>query len=183
MNIIKTKFKDVFLIEPVKFLDHRGFFMESYNQEKYSQLGMKDIFVQDNHSLSMSKGILRGLHCQLSPKAQTKLVRVTKGMIHDVLVDIRKKSPTYKQWQIFELSKENNKQLYIPKGFLHGFVTLTDEVEVQYKVDEFYSADHEIGVIWNDSTLNIDWGIKNPILSDKDAKFRNFKTIEEEFNF
>ena len=133
--------------------------------------GIEVKFVQDNQSFSASKGTLRGLHYQLNPKAQTKLVRCTKGSIFDVAVDIRKGSPTYGKWFGIELSAENKKQLLVPKGFAHAFMTLTDDVEVQYKVDEIYSPENDRGIIWNDPAIGIEWPIDiTPILSEKDEK-------------
>ncbi|WP_440602875.1 dTDP-4-dehydrorhamnose 3,5-epimerase [Bacillus sp. GB_SG_008] len=170
MNLIKTKFEDAFLIVPKVFGDHRGFFMESYNQELFKKNGIDVVFIQDNHSLSQQAGTLRGLHYQLSPKAQTKLVRVTRGAIYDVIVDIRKGSPTYGQWQGFILTAENKHQLLVPKGFAHGFCTLVENTEVQYKVDELYSPEHDQGILWNDPSLGIDWPVNEPILSGKDEK-------------
>ena len=168
MKKIETKLKDAYVLEPTVFGDHRGFFMESYNQETFKQLGIEIDFIQDNHSLSETPGTLRGLHYQLEPKAQTKLVRVTRGAIYDVIVDIRKGSPTYGRWQGFILSAENKRQLLVPKGFAHGFCTITPNTEVQYKVDELYSPEHDAGILWNDPALNIDWPMNDMILSDKD---------------
>jgi dTDP-4-dehydrorhamnose 3,5-epimerase len=179
MNIIETKFTDALLIEPKVFGDHRGFFVESYNQELYQKNGIDMTFIQDNHSLSQQAGTLRGMHYQLSPKAQTKLVRVTSGAIYDVIVDLRKSSPTYGQWQGFILSAENKRQLLVPKGFAHGFCTITEDTEVQYKVDELYSPKHDRGIAWDDPALNIDWPATNPILSEKD---KNHPTLEEAEN-
>lgn len=170
MNIVKTQIEDVLIIEPKIFGDHRGWFMETYSKEKFEVLGISVDFVQDNHSLSASKGTLRGLHFQLNPKAQTKLIRCTKGKILDVAVDIREGSPTYKKWVAVELTEENKKQLLVPKGFAHGFITLTDNVEVQYKVDEYYSPENDRSIRFDDPEINVEWGIDNPILSDKDLK-------------
>jgi dTDP-4-dehydrorhamnose 3,5-epimerase len=170
MQIIQTKIPDVLLIETQAFGDHRGFFMESYNSQKFAQNGIEVAFVQDNHSLSVEAGVIRGLHYQLNPKAQTKLVRVAAGAIYDVVVDIRKSSPTFGQWEGFILSSSNKRQLLVPKGFAHGFCTLVPNTEVLYKVDEYYSPAHDRGVLWNDSSLNIDWPTLKPILSDKDQK-------------
>ena len=139
MNIIKTKFEDAVLIEAKVFGDHRGFFTESYNKEMFKQNGIDIEFIQDNHSLSQQAGTLRGMHYQLNDKAQTKLVRVTRGAIYDVILDIRKSSPTYGEWQGFILSADNKRQLLVPKGFAHGFCTIVENTEVQYKVDELYS--------------------------------------------
>lgn len=170
MNIIKTKFEDAILIEPKVFGDHRGFFTESYNKEMFQQNGIDMDFIQDNHSLSQQPGTLRGMHYQLNDRAQTKLVRVTRGAIYDVIVDIQKGSPTYGEWQGFILSADNKRQLLVPKGFAHGFCTIVENTEVQYKVDELYSPEHDRGIAWNDPALNIDWPFNNPVLSDKDTK-------------
>lgn len=167
MKIENTELKDAFIITPDVFGDSRGWFMETYSKAKLAEI--TDIeFVQDNQSYSSQKGIVRGLHCQTNPHCQTKLIRCTKGEIYDVIVDIRKGSPTYKKWIKVLLSEENKKQLFIPKGFLHGFMTLTDDVEVQYKVDDFYSKECDRSVKFNDPEFGVDWGIDNPILSDKD---------------
>ena len=165
---------DVILVEPKVFGDERGFFLESYKKTDFVSAGIDVEFVQDNHSLSQ-KGVVRGLHYQLPPKAQGKLVRVIKGAILDVAVDIRKDSPTFKQWIAEELSEDNNKMLYIPSGFAHGFLTLTDEVHLLYKCTDEYSADHDAGIRWNDPELNISWGISDPIVSEKDKKLPLFK--------
>ena len=138
MNLIKTEIEGVYIIEPRVFGDNRGWFMESYSKRMFEELGFDFKFIQDNHSYSALKGTLRGLHFQNNPMAQTKLVRCTRGKILDVAVDLRKGSPTYKKWVTVELSAENKRLFLIPKGFAHGFVTLTDDVEVQYKVDEYY---------------------------------------------
>lgn len=183
MNLIKTKFVDAFLIEPKVFGDYRGFFMESYNQEVFEMNGIKNTFIQDNHSLSQQAGTLRGLHYQLSPKAQTKLLRVTRGAMYDVIVDIRKGSPTYGQWQGFILTAENKRQLLVPKGFAHGFCTLVENTEVQYKVDELYSPEHDRGISWNDPSLDIDWPFANPILSEKDGKHPVLAEAENNFEW
>lgn len=181
MNIIKTKLEDVFIIEPNVFGDHRGWFVETYSYAKLVENGIDISFVQDNHSFSSEKGTLRGLHFQMNPKAQTKLIRCTKGEILDVVVDIRKGSPTFKKWIAVELTEYNKKQLFIPKGFAHGFLTLTDNVEVQYKVDEYYSPANDRSIRFDDPQIGVDWGIENPILSDKDLKAPLFK--DSDFNF
>ncbi|WP_094549331.1 dTDP-4-dehydrorhamnose 3,5-epimerase [Petroclostridium xylanilyticum] len=183
MRIIKTKLEGVYIIEPKVFGDHRGWFMESYSKIKFKKNGIDIDFVQDNHSLSAKKGTIRGLHFQINPIAQTKLVRCTKGRILDVAVDIRKGSPTYKQWISVELSEENKKQLLIPKGFAHGFLTLTDNVEVQYKVDEYYSQEHDRSIRYDDPDIGIDWGIDNPILSEKDLKAPLLKDSDHNFEY
>lgn len=183
MNIIKTDIEDVIIIEPKVFGDHRGWFTETYSKEKFKELGIDIDFIQDNHSLSAQKGTLRGLHFQLNPKAQTKLVRCTKGKILDVAVDIREGSPTYKKWIAVELSEENKKQLLVPKGFAHGFITLTDNVEVQYKVDEYYSPENDRSIRFDDPDISIDWGIDNPILSEKDLNAPMLSESDSNFKY
>lgn len=170
MEFIKTKLDGAYIIKPRVFGDSRGFFLESYSKKKFEEAGITADFVQDNHSLSKEKGVLRGLHFQLPPFTQTKLIRVTRGKVYDVIVDLRKDSPTFKAWQGFELSAGNFEMLLIPKGFAHGFATLEENTEFMYKVDEFYAPDNEGGIIWNDKDLAIDWPVENPILSDKDQK-------------
>lgn len=182
MKIIKTEIEDVLKIEPKVFGDHRGWFTETYSKTKFQKLGIDIKFVQDNHSMSAQKGTLRGLHFQINPKAQTKLVRCTKGKILDVAVDLRKGSSTYKQWVGVELSEENKKQLLIPKGFAHGFLTLTDNVEVQYKVDEYYAPECDRSIRFDDPEIGVDWGIEDPILSDKDLKAPLLKDSDVDFS-
>ncbi|WP_269920191.1 dTDP-4-dehydrorhamnose 3,5-epimerase [Caldifermentibacillus hisashii] len=182
MKFIKTNLEGVIIIEPKVFGDHRGWFMETYNESEFQENGMDINFVQDNQSFSAAKGTLRGLHYQLNPKAQTKLVRCTKGAIYDVAVDIRKGSPTFGKWFGIELTAENKKQLLIPKGFAHGFMTLTEDVEVQYKVDEFYAPECDRGIIWNDPQIGIEWPMEvKPILSEKDEKAPLLKDAENNF--
>lgn len=169
MKLIETALKDVFLIEPKIFEDERGFFMESFNQVIFERaIGREVKFVQDNHSKS-GKGVLRGLHYQ-THNTQGKLVRVTSGKVLDVVVDLRKTSPTFKQWQSFELSSENKKQLWVPEGFAHGFLTLTDNVEFLYKTTDYYTPQYEVSILWNDPELSIDWQllVSNIIVSKKD---------------
>ncbi|XID96185.1 dTDP-4-dehydrorhamnose 3,5-epimerase [Paenibacillaceae bacterium WGS1546] len=166
---MKSKLSGALLIEPDVFEDARGYFMESYQTERYAALGIPNVFVQDNHSLSKEAGVLRGLHYQLHPQAQSKLVRVTAGAVYDVVVDIRSGSPTFGQWEGFELSERNKKQLFVPAGFAHGFCTLESNTEVQYKVDRLYSREHDRGIRWDDPKLAIGWPTRTPILSEKDA--------------
>lgn len=168
MKVTPTALPGVMVIEPKVFGDHRGWFTETYSAAKLSAEGIDTVFVQDNQSFSAQKGTLRGLHFQNNPKAQTKLVRCTKGKILDVAVDIRKGSPNYRKWVAVELTAENFLQLYIPKGFAHAFVTLTDDVEVQYKVDEYYAPDCDRGIRYNDPDIGVDWGDLEPVLSGKD---------------
>lgn len=143
--------------------------MESYNKQTFVNMEIDCTFIQDNHSFSAETGVLRGLHYQLNPKAQSKLVRVTSGAVYDVIVDIRKGSPNYGQWQGFILSAYNKRQLFVPQGFAHGFCTLVPHCEVMYKVDEYYSPDHDRGIAWNDPALGIDWPTTRPIVSQKDG--------------
>jgi dTDP-4-dehydrorhamnose 3,5-epimerase len=183
VKLIKTIFEDAFLLEPKVFGDHRGFFMESYNEKLFSELGLEFDFIQDNHSLSVEAGTLRGLHYQLNPYAQTKLVRVVRGAIYDVIVDIRKGSPTYGQWQGFILTEENKQQILVPRGFAHGFCTLVKNTEVIYKVDNYYSAEHDRGIQWNDPQLNINWPVANPILSGKDTSHPTLVDADNKFEY
>ena len=183
MNIIKTDIEDVLIIEPRVFGDHRGWFTETYSKEKFREFGIDIDFIQDNHSLSAQKGTLRGLHFQLNPKAQTKLVRCTKGKILDVAVDIRDGSPTYKKWVAVELTEDNRKQLLIPKGFAHGFLTLTDDVEVQYKVDKYYSPENDRSIRYDDPEIGVAWGIEDPILSEKDLNAPLLKDCSINFKY
>lgn len=169
MNVIKTDVLDVYILEPKVFGDNRGWFMESWSKKKMEDAGLFYDFIQDNHSYSAQKGVLRGLHFQKGEDAQAKLVRCAKGAVLDVAVDMREGSPTYKKWVAVELSAENKRQLLIPRGFLHGFVTLTDEVEFLYKADNLYAPAADRGIRWNDPEIGVDWGIENPILSEKDA--------------
>lgn len=181
MKIDKTKLEGVLIITPNVFGDHRGWFSETYNKEKFNASGIHYDFIQDNHSLSSQMGTLRGIHFQQNPKAQTKLVRCTRGKILDVAVDLRKDSPTYKEWVAVELSQDNHKQLLVPKGFGHAFFTLTNDVEVQYKVDELYSPENDRSIRWNDPELNIEWPEITPVLSEKDEKAPLLK--DSDFNF
>ena len=169
MLVEPTELPDVKILTPRRFGDARGWFSETWNAARMAEAGLDLPWVQDNHSLSAAKGTLRGLHFQSPPRAQDKLVRCTAGAILDVAVDIRTGSPGYGKWVGVELSAENGRQLFVPKGFLHGFLTLTDAAEVQYKCTDFYSPDHDGAVRWDDPALGIDWGTTAPILSDKDA--------------
>ena len=181
MKIEKTKLEGVVIITPDVFGDHRGFFMESWSERKMEEAGLHYNFVQDNHSLSTVKGTLRGIHFQKGDKAQAKLVRCVRGAVLDVAVDLRHDSPTYKQWEAVVLSAENKKQLMIPRGFGHGFVTLTDEVEFLYKADNYYAPEADGGIRWNDPEIGVDWGVEKPILSAKDEKNPFLKDLGEVF--
>lgn len=170
MKVTPLKLQGASIIEPVIHGDSRGYFMESYNDALLEQQGIKYDFIQDNQSLSAEPGVLRGLHYQLKPKAQTKLIRVLSGAIYDVIVDIRRNSPTFGQWVGVILSEHNHRQLLVPKGFAHGFCTIGSNTQVLYKVDEYYSPENDRGILWNDPALNIDWPTSSPILSDKDQR-------------
>lgn len=170
MKVTPLSLQGAYILEPVVHGDHRGFFMESYNEKLMKEYGITHTFVQDNQSLSAEAGVIRGLHYQLDPKAQTKLVRVLTGAIYDVIVDIRKKSPTFGQWIGVILSEHNHRQLLVPRGFAHGFCTLVPNTQVAYKVDEYYSPENDRGILWNDPALGIDWPTSKPILSEKDNK-------------
>ncbi|WP_164667668.1 dTDP-4-dehydrorhamnose 3,5-epimerase [Virgibacillus doumboii] len=184
MKVKDTDLPEVKIIEPTVFGDHRGWFMETHNYTKLIEVGIEISFVQDNHSYSPLKGTLRGLHYQLNPKAQTKLVRCTKGSIFDVAVDIRKGSPNYGKWIGVELTAVNKQQLLVPRGFAHGFVTLTEDVEVQYKVDNDYAPDCDKSIIWNDQTIAVKWPIiTEPVLSDKDNNATTLQKAENNFTF
>lgn len=172
--------KDVILVKPKVFGDSRGFFMESYKKSEFFANGIDVEFNQDNHSKS-SKGVLRGLHYQAAPYGQAKLVRCARGRIYDVAVDIRPDSPTFGKYVKVELSEENKQMLYIPVGFAHGFVALTDDVEILYKASSEYAPQADRGILWNDKDINIDWGIDfEPLLSDKDKVQPRFKEINLE---
>ena len=176
----KLEIPEVILVKPKVFSDERGFFLESYKKSDFWENGIKEEFMQDNHSKSV-KGVLRGLHYQLPPKAQGKLVRCIRGKIFDVAVDIRKNSPTFKKWVAVELSEENKYMLYIPPGFAHGFLTLSEEAEVLYKTTNEYAPELDRGIIWNDPEININWPIeivKEPILSNKDKNLPFLKDAE-----
>jgi dTDP-4-dehydrorhamnose 3,5-epimerase len=174
MNVIASSIPDVLIIEPKLFKDERGFFFESFNQNRFEDaLGYKVNFVQDNHSKSVM-GALRGLHYQLPPKAQGKLVRVIQGEVFDVAVDLRESSATFGKWIGEILSADNKKQMWIPEGFAHGFLTLSDTAEFLYKTTDFYSVEHERNIFWSDQTIGINWPIKNVSLSEKDKVANTF---------
>ena len=167
MNVIKTKLKDCLIIEPKLFGDERGFFLETFQVDRYAEIvGITLPFVQDNHSRSL-KGVLRGLHFQKS-KPQGKLVRVVRGEVYDVAVDIRKGSPTFGEWEGVILSEDNKKQFWVPPGFAHGFVVLSDSADFEYKCTGFYDPSDECSILWSDPDLNITWPVANPVLSAKD---------------
>ena len=184
MPFIKTEFPGLLVFEPKVFEDNRGYFFESYNQKLFSAEGVEINFVQDNQA-SSSFGVIRGLHFQMDPFAQTKLIRVLSGKIIDAVVDIRKNSPTYGKAYTIELSAENKKQLLVPKGFAHGYSVISETAEVFYKCDEFYHKESEGGIAWNDPALNIDWQIPADkiIVSDKDQKYPSLENCTHNFVF
>lgn len=168
MEIIETSLDGVYVIEPTVHGDSRGYFTETFKKEIFDKAIPGIEFVQDNESFTAKKGTLRGMHFQNAPMAQAKLIRVTRGAVLDVAVDLRKDSKNYLKWVSVELSDENKKQLFIPRGFAHGFVSLTDDVQFVYKVDNYYSAECDRSIRFDDSSIGVNWGIENPILSDKD---------------
>jgi dTDP-4-dehydrorhamnose 3,5-epimerase len=178
MQLIETPLEGVWLLQPRVFGDHRGWFMETHSVRVLEKQGIHCDFVQDNHSFTAKKHTLRGLHLQLPPMAQTKLVRCVRGAILDVVVDLRPDSSTYLQWFSSELNAVNKTQLFVPKGFAHGFLTLTEDVEVLYKVDAYYSPEHDRSIRFDDPEFNIDWGVQEPHLSEKDRQAPYFKDVD-----
>lgn len=178
MNFIESqKIKGLYLIEPQVFGDNRGNFFESYSQKIFEAAGIRTHFVQDNQSFSAEVGTLRGMHLQKGESSQAKLVRVVQGKIYDAVIDLRPDSPTFGQWEGFELSAENHRMLFIPRQFAHGFMTLTPDVIFSYKCDNYYDKSSETGIIWNDPTLKINWPLSiEPVLSDKDKLLSDFQT-------
>lgn len=182
MEIKELRLKDVFEITLNPRVDDRGFFMRTYDTKIFDGAGINKNWVQENHSKTIKKGTIRGLHFQLPPFAETKLIRCIKGEILDVFVDLRKNSETFGQWDSIILSENNFNMVLVPRGFAHGFCTLTDHCEVVYKVDNFYSPEYERGLLWNDKQLNIQWPLENPILSDKDKKNMAFNDFINQYN-
>jgi len=182
MKVTATVLPDVLLIEPARFGDNRGFFSESWNKERMAEHGISVDFVQDNHSLSSAVGTVRGLHFQAPPNAQAKLVRCGRGVLFDIAVDIRKGSPTYGQWVGEELSFENGKQLFIPEGFAHGFITRTPDTEIIYKCNAYYAPESDGAILWD--SCGIDWGFNGtPELSAKDANAPSFASFDSPFTW
>ena len=181
MRLIETGLPGLALLNPKVFQDERGYFLETYSQDVFDALGIRARFVQDNHAYSASAGVLRGLHFQMPPFAQAKLVWVVRGRVLDVAVDLRRDSPTYGRHFATELSAENRLRMFIPKGFAHGYLTLTPDVEFLYKVDAPYSAMADAGILWNDPDLGIDWPSAEPLLSDKDRSLPRLKGFVSPF--
>lgn len=185
IKVTATTLVDAKIVEPAVFGDHRGFFTESYSDSDFKAAGLDFDFVQDNHSLSAEAGVLRGLHFQTGDSSQTKLIRVITGAVYDVIVDLRKGSPTYGQWEGFILSASNQRQLLVPKGFAHGFLTLTSDVNFVYKCDNYYDAEADGGIAFDDAGLGIDWplDISKAILSEKDKHHPTFEEFAKENTF
>ena len=183
MKITATEISDVKLVEPQVFGDERGWFYESYSLEKLREGGINAVFVQDNRSYSAKKGTLRGLHLQLPPHTQSKLLCCTRGEIFDVAVDLREGSPTYLKWVGARLSAENKHMLFMPKGFAHGFLTLTDDVEVFYKVDAYYNKESDRSIRFDDPRIGVDWGIASPVLSEKDSNAPLLQNSDVHFTY
>ena len=190
MKQIDTVIPGVYILEPQVFGDHRGYFMETYNQAAFEALGIRTVFVQDNQSFTKKRGTLRGIHFQNNPMSQAKLVRVTRGTVLDVAVDLRRGSPTYLKWTAEILSEENKRMLYIPRGFGHGFKTLSDDVEFVYKVDNLFSKENDRGIRFDDPAIGVEWGevsrenlsekdLASPLLADSDCNYV-FDLLEEE---
>ena len=183
IKVTTCDIEGLYVIEPTVFKDERGYFMETYNQNDFKEAGLNMTFVQDNQSFSSVKGTIRGIHFQYADDAQAKLVRCVRGAVLDVAVDLRKGSPTYKKWVAVELTPDNFNQLLIPRGCGHGFLTLTDDVEFVYKEDNLYAPKADRNIIWNDPDIGIDWGIDNPILSDKDAAAPRLSDVENDESY
>lgn len=183
MELAKTAIDGVFEIIPQVFGDSRGWFYESYSKKKLAELGITADFVQDNRSFSAKKGTLRGLHCQKNPAAQAKLISCTRGAVLDVAVDIRRGSPSFMKWVAVELSEDNKKMLFIPRGCLHGFVSLADNVELLYKADDFYSPENDRSICFCDPAIGVEWGEESPVLSDKDKNAPLLRDSDVEFYF
>jgi dTDP-4-dehydrorhamnose 3,5-epimerase len=181
MDFIATKFSDAWLIKPKVNQDNRGFFLESYRFSLFKEHGIACHFVQDNCSRSVASGVLRGLHFQRPPLTQAKLMRVISGAVYDVILDLRRDSTTYGQWQDFTLTADNFLMLFVPRGFAHGFCTMQPDTEFTYKVDNEYSPAHESGILWNDPTLGIPWPAAEPVLSAKDMLLPEFKSFNSPF--
>jgi len=184
MDVQKLSLPGLILVKPRRFSDARGYFFESYNERAFHEAGITARFVQDNQSLSLGKGTIRGLHFQLPPAAQSKLVRVLAGSVYDVAVDLRAGSPTYGRWEGATLTADGGEQLFVPRGFAHAFCTLEANTMVAYKVDDFYAPKSDSGLIWNDPAFNIKWPLDGEaLLSDKDARLGRFADFKSPFTY
>lgn len=175
MIFTQTKLKDAYILDLDKKEDHRGFFARTFCANEFKAYGLNTTFVQANMSRTLHKHTIRGLHYQIEGAEESKLIRCTKGAILDVIIDIREGSPTFGQYISVELTEDNHKQIYVPEGFAHGFITLVDNIEVSYLVSQFYTPGKEKGIRWNDPYFGIEWPVDNPILSEKDANYEDFK--------
>jgi dTDP-4-dehydrorhamnose 3,5-epimerase len=183
MEFIEAGLPGAWYIKPRVFRDERGFFLETYAAEGFAERGMSTAFVQDNHSRSLRRGVLRGMHFQRPPHTQAKLIRAVRGAIYDVIVDLRRGSPTYGQWRGFELDDTDLGMLYVPHGFAHGFCTLTDETDVVYKVDAYYAPECDGGLLWSDPDVNISWPVQTPLLSKKDRELPRLAQLDSPFQY
>ncbi|MDR2051369.1 MAG: dTDP-4-dehydrorhamnose 3,5-epimerase [Deltaproteobacteria bacterium] len=181
MLIVRSKLQGVVIFKPNVSLDERGFFLESFRSSTLEKISPRTVFIQDNHTKSNKAGVLRGMHFQKPPYTQSKLVWVTRGAIFDVVIDLRKGSPTFKRWEGFSLSASNFLRLFVPKGFAHGYMTLEPETETQYKVDAYYNPEAEGGLLWNDPDLGVRWPEITPLLSEKDKKLPRLREVESPF--
>ena len=181
MLIKERQIKGIFEIQLEPHEDKRGFFMRVYDTQLFEEYKIDRNWVQENHSLSVEKGVIRGMHFQLPPHSEAKLIRVINGKIYDVFIDLRKGSPTFGQWDSINLSAGNKKMIYIPRGFAHGFCTLTENCEILYKMDNYYAPNSEGNIKWNDSDVGINWPVNNPIISEKDLKAKSFREFIEKY--
>ncbi len=181
MIIIERKFKGVFEIQLDPHEDKRGFFMRVYDTQIFEKYKIHKKWVQENHSLSVEKGVIRGMHFQLPPHSEAKLIRVINGKIYDVFIDLRKGSLTFGQWDSINLSADNKKMIFIPRGFAHGFYTLTENCEILYKIDNYYAPNSEGSIRWDDPDVGINWPVSNPIISEKDLKAKSFREFIERY--
>ena len=181
MIIKERRIKGVFEIQLDPYEDERGFFMRVYDDAIFKKYKIHKKWVQENHSLSVEKGVIRGMHFQFSPYLEAKLIKVINGKIYDVFIDLRKGSPTFGQWDGINLSADNKKMIYIPRGFAHGFCTLTENCEILYKMDNYYAPNSEGSIRWNDPDLGINWPVNNPIISEKDLKAKSFKEFIDKY--
>jgi len=181
MLIKERRIKGIFEIQLKPYEDRRGFFMRVYDAQLFEKYKINKNWVQENQSLSVEKGVIRGMHFQLPPHSEAKLIRVINGKIYDVFIDLRKGSPTFGQWDSINLSAENKKMIYIPRGFAHGFCTLTENCEILYKMDNYYAPNSEGSIRWNDSDVGINWPVNNPIISEKDLKAKSFREFIERY--
>jgi len=181
MLIKERRIKGIFEIQLKPYEDRRGFFMRVYDTQLFEEYKIDRNWVQENHSLSVEKGVIRGMHFQFPPHSEAKLIRIINGKIYDVFIDLRKGSPTFGQWDSITLSADNKKMIYIPRGFAHGFCTLTENCEILYKMDNYYAPNSEGNIKWNDADIGINWPVSDPIISEKDFKAKSFREFIERY--